>query len=494
MSAQAGGLHVSGGSHGTTATLDALDALAAGLGHEAVAMAGGAAAVAAVATSSDLLLSVALDPGGGGRAVALLADGARGLAGLSGGLAATAGAVAAAVTAYRSWDARTAASAEVLRATVGGALLRGALPAALPVAAAAGAWGTGSWAVGRGAQAWASARGATPEEASAVGDVVQALVWAQGADPAGAVASSAWDAVGPSRDEVADLGVHGVLGVAPAPPLAGLLAHGLYGQPTTATARLHGEPRLGAAPVAGVGGLITGAGRLRERTAGIPGAVEVARTPGAPGEPARVVVSLPATQEGVRPGGPNPADMETNLLAVAREATAVTDGTVAALRAAGVQPGDQVAFVGFSQGGLSALALAADPRVREICTPRAVVTAGSPTATQRPPGGVSVLSVEHDGDPVPALDGASNPDLPGWTTVRAATDGEPHDAGSYARTGALVDASADPSLVDATAELAPFLAMDGTTTVSRFELTRTGDLGDEQSPVEPADARTGAAP
>ncbi len=469
-------LHVTGGSHGTTADLEALDALAAGLGRGAVAASGAGASVARVAASPELLLSAALDPRGAADVLGRLSRCVHDLTALGGGLAATAGAVTGAVGAYRAWDAQTAAAGEVLKAALGRAVLQGlVLPAAVPVGALVGAGWVGTSVAGELTQVWARSRGVTDAGAAALGDAVEEGLRDEASAAVAAAVAAAWDAVGPYQDEVADLGVHGVLSVVPSAPLAaGLAASGLYGQPTTAIARPEGAPRRGAEPVAGVGALVAGAGRLRVAASGIPAAVDVARTPGAPGEPGRVVVFLPATQAGVDGGGSNPADMDTNLLAVAGRSTAVTDGTIEAMRQAGVLPGDEVAFVGFSQGGLSAVQLAADPRVRAMSTPRAVVTAGSPTATQTPPGDVTVLSLEHDGDPVPALDGAQNPDLPGWTTVRAVPDGEPHDADSYARTGALVDASDDPSLVDTRAALEPFLAMDETTTVSRFRLVRTG--------------------
>ena len=74
---------------------------------------------------------------------------------------------------------------------------------------------------------------------------------------------------------------------------------------------------------------------------------------------------------------------------------------------------------------------------------------------------------------MPALDGAVNPDRAGWVTVRrpsGAREVPPdpaaaHDADAYAATGALVDASADPSLVAWRAALAPFVAGPGVTAV-----------------------------
>ena len=102
--------------------------------------------------------------------------------------------------------------------------------------------------------------------------------------------------------------------------------------------------------------------------------------------------------------------------------------------------------------------LAADPAFRRRYDVRSVLTAGSPTGRVPTPQGVSVLHLEHGSDVVPVLDAAENPDVPERTTVRHPGAGAPggpgsgeegpHDATSYARTAALVDASNHPSVVE----------------------------------------------
>ena len=476
-------LQVRGGAGGTTAELEALDALATALAARAQALGGAAAVVAGVAASPDLLVGAALAPRGAGEAAASLARCGAGLLALAAEVDAVAVAVRAAVGAYRSWDGASSAALEGARRGLGGLVVWGAVPAVLStgavVAVGAADLAVLSWAAGRAVQVRALAGGASLEEAAAAGRSAQAVAWAAGTtlvrDRAGHVASRAWEAVGPWQDEVAEAGVDavvGAVGAADAPTVARVAAALLFGQGTATRARLVAPPTTGVPPARTPGDLIRRAGDLKIGRGAEPGSVQVDRTPGVGGARGRVVVYLPATQVGVRPGGTNPADMETNLRAVGRERTAVATGAIAAMRDAGVRPDDEVAFVGFSQGGLTAAELAGDPEVRAMCDPAVVLTAGSPTATSDLPGDVSVLSLEHDGDPMAALDGAPNPDLASWTTVQAPPGGEPHDALTYGRTGDLVAASADPSLVAFGAALAPFLATGATTTSSTYQLVR----------------------
>ena len=75
-----------------------------------------------------------------------------------------------------------------------------------------------------------------------------------------------------------------------------------------------------------------------------------------------------------------------------------------------------------------------------------VVTAGSPIARIDVPASVTVLSLEHEQDVVPMLDGRRNEDSAAWVTVRrdlAGGDGSvggsgdflvAHDAATYAET------------------------------------------------------------
>ncbi len=83
-----------------------------------------------------------------------------------------------------------------------------------------------------------------------------------------------------------------------------------------------------------------------------------------------------------------------------------------------------------------------------------MVTAGSPTAQVHGfPDGTHVLSLEHQGDIVPTLDGAPNPDTVGQVTVTFDDDGGTgivghHDYAPYLDGAAAVDASTDPSVVE----------------------------------------------
>jgi hypothetical protein len=88
-----------------------------------------------------------------------------------------------------------------------------------------------------------------------------------------------------------------------------------------------------------------------------------------------------------------------------------------------------------------------------------LVTAGSPTAQLDGfPAGSHVLSLEQQGDIVPELDGAPNPDSVEQTTVTF--DAHPadgvlahHSYPTYEQGAALVDGSTDPSVVDAVQSL-----------------------------------------
>jgi PGAP1-like protein len=229
-------------------------------------------------------------------------------------------------------------------------------------------------------------------------------------------------------------------------------------------------PATAVAPPQGLAGLLAGVAALDPDEGVSPGSVRVIAVT-RPGGCRAWVVQIPGTQSwSPKPGG-DPLDLTGNVHALAGEPTASQRLVAGALRAAGVPSGEPVLLVGHSQGGMVAANLAADPEFRKDFHVTHVVTAGSPVATVPVPESVSVLSLEHDHDLVPRLDGAANPDRAGWITVSTAAEapGESadavrsHDLGSYARTAAAVDASADPGLVAWRAGLAPFLAGDGVT-------------------------------
>ena len=253
---------------------------------------------------------------------------------------------------------------------------------------------------------------------------------------------------------------------------------------------------LGERPPAGLGDLVHRVSRMSPGEPGPdgaaipPGTVRVERITGPDGRRAWIV-EIPGTHSWQPNTGTDPFDVTSCVHALAGQSTSAGATVVAALREAGVRPDEPVLLAGHSLGGMVAAQLAADRPLRASLRITHVVTAGSPIALSQVPDGVHVLSIEHSDDLVPRLDGARNPDRPGWVTVsRPATDvplgpvpgseqggndAHPrlevtHDAAGYARTAAQLDASTDPSLVAWQAELTPFLDRPGATAVS-WEVT-----------------------
>jgi hypothetical protein len=216
-------------------------------------------------------------------------------------------------------------------------------------------------------------------------------------------------------------------------------------------------------PPAGVGDLMRGIDALYPASGGPAGAVGVRLVEAANGARSWVVL-VPGTQT-LAVGGRNPFDDATNLQAYAGLPTAAGAAVLVALGRAGARPDEPVLLAGHSQGGMTAMRLAASPAVRRRFRIGAVVTAGSPVDRMPTPPGVAVLHLEHSGDPVHVLDGGRTPDGAARTTVRrrSALGGAAHDVRSYAETGDLVDASAHPSLVGWRERAAPMLGGPGAT-------------------------------
>ncbi len=185
------------------------------------------------------------------------------------------------------------------------------------------------------------------------------------------------------------------------------------------------------------------------------------------------VVQLPGTQVVDTVAGGNPVDMTSNIHLMATGRSATMDAAGSALRqamtSAGVPPGQPVMLTGHSQGGITAAALAADPSFTREFHVTHVVTAGSPIARIAVPDDVQVLSLEHERDPVPRLEGEANPERAGWTTVRRdhtnpAQGRVPiaaHGAQTYIETGEVVDASTDPSITSFRESASAFWTGDG---------------------------------
>ncbi|MEJ5913303.1 hypothetical protein [Pseudokineococcus sp. 1T1Z-3] len=232
-----------------------------------------------------------------------------------------------------------------------------------------------------------------------------------------------------------------------------------------------------ATPLAG-GGALSPGGRATSESA-----VVVQRVVDAGGTTRFVVVVPPTQTTGsmTSPETTNPADLGSDLRAVGHVPSAASRSVVLALQEAGARPQDQVLLVGYSQGGIVAAQLAADPALREVARVDAVLTAGAPVGGFDLPDDVAVLSLEHEEDWIRATDGEANPATPARTTVSrdlTATgdldladlraDGmAAHDLDLYRETAALVDASDDPSLVAYSERVAPYLAAPGTSVTTQ---------------------------
>ncbi len=164
------------------------------------------------------------------------------------------------------------------------------------------------------------------------------------------------------------------------------------------------------------------------------GRVRVDRVRGADGVE-RAVVYVPATTDWSPRPGKNGTDLTTNVQTVAGDDSVMREAVRQALDDAGFGHGSEVMLVGYSQGGIVAGSLAADPAFRKKYQVKALATAGSPISDFRIPQGTRVLSIEHRDDLVPNLDGNRNPDRSNWTTLTIDRDAVPGESPGAAHAG-----------------------------------------------------------
>lgn len=525
----AGGLEVSGGVGGVTATTEAIHEAGTALLAVGRDVAGVLPELSAIARHPALALAAALDPFG---AVRVAGATAAALVGESGLVPAAAGCVRLGTSVHVAAEVYrlTETEAERLVSAAWGAVAPTVLPAVgrAAIGLAPAVVGPSAVVVALSASAWVLIRGvpvlastaqqaAAAAAASELGPARAALLWQQ-AD-AGvrarlgddlttlALAAQTLAARHPAvvREAISALPV-ALGGVVPqqlqrvlgevsveggrvdlvpdtVPEVAGFGA---------AAAALVGVARQGRVMVAPVGpsrpvtapvdvsGLVD---RLRPSTPSTSDQQRGPYTPGrirldrveADGGP-RWVLYLPPTQTWSISGGPLPADGTANVRMVGGLDSDALEGARAVLREAGVGPEDPVLAVGYSQGGIAAAALAADP-----ATPgrvEAVLTLGSPVSHVALPAGVATLSLENAGDLTPQLDGALDPDLAHRTSVGRDLPVDPadpwagHQIGAYAETARLVDLSTHPSVVGWREQVAPFLRPDGSISSQEYGTRR----------------------
>lgn len=160
-------------------------------------------------------------------------------------------------------------------------------------------------------------------------------------------------------------------------------------------------------------------------------------------------VTLPSTQEWLSRFGDQGAvnDLDSNLALMLTPAlqTQYERAVLEAMDQAGISPDDPVMLVGFSQGGIMAGHLAA---YNSDFNWQAVVVSGAPIDHMPIPDSVDVVSVQHNGDPVPRLDAIAGdfdsiPHGSNWTTIRVdppepnpvlGVDAGAHNADDYSTT------------------------------------------------------------
>lgn len=211
------------------------------------------------------------------------------------------------------------------------------------------------------------------------------------------------------------------------------------------------------------------------------------------------VVIIPGTQLEGLPQGTNPFDAAGIAEGLGYDSAETSAAIRQALAEAGAEVGDQVAAVGYSQGGIHAMNLGRDKAFLADYELKFVLTAGSPVGGIEPGSGTSSLHLEHEQDWVPGADGLPNPDTKERVTVTLTAPvpgrewlepglGPGHDLGRYADGARDVAASRDPSLQASSAALAAVVGAGGTATVTRFSLRREA-MPSSRRPMAPGPRR-----
>jgi pimeloyl-ACP methyl ester carboxylesterase len=156
-----------------------------------------------------------------------------------------------------------------------------------------------------------------------------------------------------------------------------------------------------------------------------------------------------------------PWDLTSNVAGVAGMQAGSFRATEQAMALAGIQPSDAVQFVGFSQGGLIATMLAADPSWNAV----GLATYGAPAGGIALPDGVSGIAVRNSDDFIPALGGpqldhhllqierqafAPDTDLPTGLPAPA------HQRNAYVATATVIDQARSDAVRDELAALDAF--------------------------------------
>lgn len=198
----------------------------------------------------------------------------------------------------------------------------------------------------------------------------------------------------------------------------------------------------------------------------------------APGMPPRHLVYVGPTETFSPFARDEPWDLTSNVHGVAGLEAGSFRATELAMQQAGIAPGDEVAVVGFSQGGLVASMVAASGDWNVV----GLETHGAPAGNLELPSGMAGMAVRNTDDFIPALAGPQTDAHLLQVERRAFAEGQPvptdlaapaHQRTAYVATAAAIDADPAPQLREQVAAMDAFagdyLAIDGAAmTVSTF--------------------------
>ncbi|MFD2675044.1 hypothetical protein [Gulosibacter bifidus] len=258
-------------------------------------------------------------------------------------------------------------------------------------------------------------------------------------------------------------------------------------------------PREHAAAIAGFAGVAVGAAPMAVK------AVPRDQTAKAPESVADLAASIPSTDENgphatiteyVRAdgstvytvsvagtsttefGGESGMDNLSNLAAYGNMDAQSLAALREAMQDAGIEPGDEVVFSGYSQGALLITQLAASGE----WDTRAVVTAGTPIHGNEIGGQVPVAQLEHDGDLITGLQGWVAPAAGEVSVIRRNPFPEgvpaeagvlgPHELAAYQETAAQYDALTDEKSVEQRSQILAPVAGATAVATTDYRFTR----------------------
>ena len=183
-------------------------------------------------------------------------------------------------------------------------------------------------------------------------------------------------------------------------------------------------------------------------------------------------------------GWGNPWDGTGIIEGMGNESKNLMPSIEESLKRSGAQNGDRVIVTGYSQGGIHAVNIVNDERLRKLYRFSYLSTFGSPTGNVPVPPDTQALHVEDKNDLVPGTDGARNPDEKNRLTVifdgpdrtlQLGNDGfgEAHKLKNYESHAKELEGSSDPGVVESLGLLGSLLGRSPRGRARSFQLART---------------------